>query len=108
MKTVSVEFVERVKLNGIIGSATGTIAKITALQAIYQQVLFTEDEQKELTFTEQPGGGTVISAPSAEFGKKTFTVEDQHAKILSDEINNWQGCTLADLDWIKNLQSQLT
>ncbi len=108
MKNLNLDCVVRVKLQGILGAARGSLGRLVALQEIYRQVRFSEDERAQMTETVQGNGMSFWQWPEAPgWGAKTVHIEDAHATVLLDELDQFQGFQIADLDWVESLKKQL-
>jgi hypothetical protein len=106
MKTLDLDFIARVKLADILGSATGPLAKITALQAVYAKMRLTEAELATVTQTPLGDGRVSLSAAGGAFCKQ-IEIEDQQATALLAELDSWHGYQIADLEWLGRVKEQL-
>ena len=115
MRNVDLSFIARVRLTGILAAAEGNLGKLSALQAIFEQVRFTEEEQAAVTNVNLPltnSGWQTVSGDSSPLPKavdevKRCAIEDSQADVLFQELNAIQGLRLADVSWVKKLQAQL-
>lgn len=110
MKILEVDFSLRVKLVGVLGQATGTVAKINALGRIYDQLRFTDEELAQITTTDMGGGVTRFDGPPGEpeWGTKSIEMADAETGIVVDELGTWRNCQMADREWINPLVEKLT
>ena len=116
MTTIKLNFINRVKLTGILSAARGGeggFDKLHALLKVYEAVRFTEAELAQLKVTDL-GGGTVnyqiIDTESSvtDFGAKDVAIEDQQAKWLARELDAWvASATIDDLSWLTPLRESL-
>ena len=106
MKTLDLTFVTRAKLADILGNAIGPLGKISALQAVFHQVRFTEPELATIQRVDVGAGRVIVSAPEGSNGKQ-IRLEDSQAQVLLAELESWGGFQIADLDWLDDLKRQL-
>jgi hypothetical protein len=108
MKHISLNFSARVRLSGMLGVATGSLARVTALQAVYNRVKFTDDEMA--CIAQEPIGDGKISytPPDKAFGQLETDIENAEAEYLLGYLNQFEDYnTLADVPWVEPLKDQL-
>jgi hypothetical protein len=109
MKNLQLTFVMRVKLADVLACATGSLGKISALQAVYDQVRFTEEELARIEVTcidKVRGIQTFHTDAPAEFALDVV-LEDSHAATLERELNEFQGFRMGDREWVDLVKEQL-
>ena len=116
MTNITLNFINRVKLAGILSTARGGeggFEKLHSLLKVFDHVRFTEAELGHMVVTDL-GGGVVNYkikdrlATVPEFAAKTVKVEDQQAKWLLKEVEAWvANATIEDLQWLDPLLAQL-
>ena len=113
MKRFSVDFPTRVKLAGILGSATagdGGITKLHTLMAIYDQIRFNDEEMRGITVTDLPNGFryTLKDPIAADGFRRAVEVENAQAALLVAELTLWsRAATIDDLAWLDPLMDSL-
>ena len=117
MTTLSLNFINRLKLTGILSGARGGDGgydKLHALLVVFAAVRFTEDELAKITVTDLGNGTTHyrITDPQqsgSQFCAKLIQLEDTQAKWVLKELDAWVvNATIEDMGWIDPLKSELT
>src|SRR6266568_4187653 len=95
MRTITVPFITRIKLTGLLQMARagdGGIVKLAALQHVYEAIRFTEDEKTVLTMTDlgPPQGMEIRITDPATVAPDSLAV----TVPLEDEWVSWFSKTL--------------
>ncbi len=116
MITIKLNFINRVKLTGILSAARGGdggFEKLHCLLKVFDAVRFTEAEQQQMKISDL-GGGVAhyqITDPATsgpDFAAKSAKLEDAQAKWLLKELDGWvPHATIDDLQWLDPLLAQL-
>ncbi|HXS93192.1 MAG TPA: hypothetical protein VN736_01235 [Candidatus Limnocylindrales bacterium] len=107
MKAINVRFAERFGLANFVGQTSGTLAKLSAMQRIYDAVRFNESEMAQVKVTDLGNGLSNVAPPSDSFGEKTIELEDGDAQMLLQEIEGYQRFTMSDMKWVNSVKDQL-
>lgn len=112
MKNIELNFISRVRLVGILNGANGKnggMDKIHALLSVYEKVHFVDDELARITVKEVAPGVTNFEVKgSSEFCNKTVEIEDQQAKWLLKELDDWtDNAGISDYAWLDKLKGEL-
>ena len=91
----------------ILGRATGPLAKVSVLAAVFGVVRFTEDELPLIKVKDIGNGSQVFEPPFATFGIVETQLEDAQAAALQAELSSFEGLTVHDVDWFTALMRQL-
>ena len=118
MRTITVPFITRIKLTGLLQMARagdGGIVKLAALQHVYEAIRFTEDEKTVLTMTDlgPPQGMEIRITDPATVAPVSLAVtvplEDEWVSWFSKTLDEWlPNATVLDLARFEPLKSQLT
>jgi len=106
MKSFEIVFGARLRLNYILGAASGPEGRLHFLPVIDQLVFSDEDWERVRQVT--IGTQTTYSAPYDGFGKVTVTLADAQAEALVRELENSPLVTCGDWrSWVSAVVEQL-
>lgn len=109
MKTLKLNFAQRVGLSNFLALSQGPLGKMTALQRIYGQVSFSEEEMAQVQSVPM-GGGLFRHEPrpnSGFAGEKQVQVQDADAEALKAEMDGRQDMRISDVAWVAAVKEQL-
>ena len=107
MKNLKLTFAHRLGLTNFLASAKGPLATMSALQRIYDAVRLTDDEHRQIKFSDNGDGTSAVGAPPPPFGNIETQVEDSDAGVLLAEIDAFRSWGLLDLLWVNQVKQQL-
>lgn len=113
MKNLSLDFVQRVQLVGVLAVQEGPLGKTAPFLRILNDVRFSDEEEKQINNIPIERNGELVGyqrfAPkdTPDFGKKKVKVEDADAKHLKELLESWPKFTVQDHVWADPLLKQL-
>lgn len=112
MKIVSVNFIQRIKLIGLLSVQEGTIGKTAVYLRLLDKVRFSDAEDGEITkipVETKDGTMTHFQAPESkpDFAKKKLQIEDSDVAVLKGLIETWPHFTAQDHSWAMPLLDSL-
>lgn len=113
MRTVSLDFVQRVRLTDVLSQQEGPLGKTAPFLRVLNDVRFSEAEDNQIVKLPIERNGEVLGvnmrapADAPDFGKKKIKIEDADAKALRDLLESWPKFTVGDHVWADPLLKQL-
>jgi len=108
MKNLTLNFWQRVGLMNVLGTATGPLAKITALARVYDAVRFTDAEMQQVQIQDLGNGRSALKPPTPDYGTKTIEIEDADAKAVLAEIEAYPAFQISDMTWVNEVKAALS
>lgn len=108
MKNLRLNFPVRLQLTNMLGTVTGNLSKMAALQHIWLAVKFSDEELQVMKITDRGNGVCSYEAPYVEWGQIDIQIEDSYATTLQQEMESHQGFRVTDIEWVDDLKRQLS
>jgi hypothetical protein len=106
MKTIELNFAQRIQLINLLSVQEGTLGKLAPYMRILDAVRFSEEDKQHITRTVE-GNKVSFTAPKPEYGRLTVSLETGDLAALEDLIATWPRFTAADGVWVIGLQKAL-
>ena len=108
MKNLKLDFGARLQLTNMLGTVTGPLSKMAALQHVWCAVRFTDSELPQIKSIDKGGGMFIYEPPLPGWGSIEIQIEDSYASTLQQEIESYQGFRVVDIGWVDDLKEQLS
>jgi hypothetical protein len=108
MKTLTLDFAQRIGLMTFLGVQEGSLAKLNALGRVYDLVRLSDAEMRQVKVTDLGNGTSTLAPPSPDFGRIEAHIEDADAAIVVSALDAAHGLRMADRAWANAVKQQLT
>jgi hypothetical protein len=108
--TIKLNAFQRFKIQDMATIHTSTQRMVFAdslkWRALTKPIQFTDEEQKQLTYRDIPGGGTIVNGFD-KLPEREFELSLTAAGLLKSLLESFPGITDKDVDWIMPILQQI-